>query len=531
MISISVLVNNYPANLLAQTEKPPTTTPAPVTAPPAPVTPPATTVAENTDFISLDFKDADINTVLRVMSMKSNINIVAGPEVKGTVTIRLENVPWQKALDVVLRTYDYVYEKEGNIIRVTTREKMSQEPAVTQTFVLNYTKAQEILEAVKDMLTERGRIKTADRTNALVITDIPTNLYRIGNIIKDLDKVTPQAYIDSKIIKTDIGSSDTWGIQWNAQASLKGASRPTTFPFPTGGVNNDLSPVVNQFLPVLAPTTTSTRNENIRDYPMLGVPSASGNPFQFGSLDFSSFTALLKMLQNQSNVKVQSNPRIVVLNNQKAKVQVGNQIPIPAYERNSQTGRMEVTGYSFRDIGVVLNVTPHINSESEILVELEPEVSSQLANQDYGDFEAPAFAITTAKTQVLIESGQTIAIGGLMTDAVDVSETKVPYLSDVPLFGKLFRSKTQEAGDRNKKVETLFFVTVTSVDTQGQPLSDRTKTQTQNGAAPTTSDASSDEQDKSEEKKVQAQEGSSQSTTDAKTQTTAPKPELAKEQT
>jgi type IV pilus assembly protein PilQ len=442
------------------------------------VVPEVAAPAQNPDTISLDFKDADINTVLRVMSMKSNVNIVAGPEVKGVVTIRLENVPWQKALEVVLRTYDYVYERDGNIIRVTTRDKMAQEPVATQTVVLNYTKAQEVLDAVKDILSERGRIKTADRTNALVVTDIPSNLYRISTIIKDLDKVTPQAFIDSKVVKTDSGLAENIGIDWSTGGesgnlgSLTGSSRPSTFPWPSGGKNyeNNISQVLTQFFPVQNTGAAVAPNVNNRDFPLAGLVTPTNGTFKYGTIDFSAFSAILQLLKTQSNTRVESNPRIVVLNNQKAKVQVGDQIPIPSYERNSQTGKMEVTGYTFREIGVVLNVTPHINSQEEILVEVEPEVSSRKENVKYGDFEAPSFAVTTAKTQVLIQSGQTIAIGGLMSDSEVTTQKAVPYLSDIPLFGKIFRSKRQMPGTNNAKVETLFFITVTSVDTQGQPL-------------------------------------------------------------
>ena len=177
--------------------------PASAAPPPAPVVQEAS-MTDDGSKITLDFKEADINTVLRVMSLKSKINIVAGPEVQGTVTIRLESVPWEKALEVVLRTYGYVYEREGNIIRVTTRDNLAQEPLVTQTFILNYSKATEIQTSVQDMLTERGRVKVSERTNTLVLTDIPTNLYSISEVIKKLDRLTPQAYIDSKIIKTDV---------------------------------------------------------------------------------------------------------------------------------------------------------------------------------------------------------------------------------------------------------------------------------------------------------------------------------------
>jgi len=162
------------------------------------------------------------------------------------------------------------------------------------------------------------------------------------------------------------------------------------------------------------------------------------------------------------------------LNNQTARIQVGKEIPIPTFERNEQTGSMVISGFSYRDTGVVLNVTPHINSEDEILVDLKPEISSVGLNQDFGvgQIQAPTFETTKASTQLLIQSGQTIAIGGLLTDQTGIQEDKVPYLGDLPLVGKLFRSKNPSSATvpSTEKIETLFFVTVTTVDTQGQPV-------------------------------------------------------------
>jgi len=440
----------------------------------------APVAAKADDTISLDFKDADIGSVLRVLSMKSAVNIVTGPEVTGLVTVRLDNVPWQKALEVILRTYDYVYERDGNIIRVTTRDKMKLEPVETKTFILNYSKAPEIQASINDMLSERGKVKSSDRTNMLVVTDIPTNLYRIGEVIKKLDKMTPQAFIDSKIVKTDLSNTEKLGIDWNVVGGLtKGATRPTSFPFYQGSGTS-----LHNFLPIVAgggnvasanSVVVSTVGPNPganRGFP-LPPAEVTGGGFSYGTLDFSSFSAILNMLQTRVNTKVVSNPRVVVLNNQTATVQVGQEVPIPSFERNEQTGSMVITGFTYRNTGVVLNVTPHINSESEILVDLSPEVSSVGLNQSFGagQIEAPRFDTTKAKTQVLIRSGETIAIGGLLTDQTGVKEDKVPYLGDIPLVGKLFRSTnpSNSANPSTSKVETLFFVTVTTMDTQGQP--------------------------------------------------------------
>ncbi|MBI4115824.1 MAG: secretin and TonB N-terminal domain-containing protein [Candidatus Omnitrophica bacterium] len=441
------------------------------------------TPAEEPGNVTMDFKDADINTVLRLLSLKSGVNIVAGPEVKGTVTVRLENVPWEEALKVVLRTYGYVYEKVGNIIRVTTKENLAQEDIITDTFILDYTTAAEVESAVKDMLTERGRIKTATRTNMVVISDVPTNVYKIGEVVQKLDKPTPQAYIDSKIVKTQLDKGENLGIRWNA-ASMgisAGASRPTTFPFASQkDTNKEYIPGFSEsFFPQIGGATTTsgtsvtnTATANTGDVRFFPFPNAviTNQGFQFGTLDFTQFSALLSMLESRSNTKVVSNPRIVVLNNQQAEVKVGSEIPIPTFERNETTGSFEVTGFTYRDVGVVLKVTPHINSADEILVDLKPEVSSLGATITYtATLAAPSFDVTNAVTQVLIRSGETIAIGGLMQDSVATSEQRFPYIASIPGVGKLFRSKRQTEGSSNRKSETIFFVTVTMIDMEGQP--------------------------------------------------------------
>ncbi len=427
--------------------------------------------------ISLDFKDAEVGTVLRVISLKSGVNIVAGPEVVGLVTIRLEEVDWEKALDVILRTYGYVYEKDANVIRVTTRDKMQLEPVDTKTFILNYAKASEVMLSVQDILTERGRVKTSERMNMLIVTDIPTNIFHIGQVISRVDKINPQAYIDSKIISTTVGLAEDLGIAWNPQASATGSARPTTFPFSTTGDSEQLPASIAQFFPALGNGTVNTVDPvNSRNFPVPPVQgiSTTTNAYTFGTLSFASFTAIFKMLKTDSRTKVISNPRVVVLNNQTASVQVGAQIPIPQYTVSSTTGATEVSGFTYRDIGVVLKVTPHINDLNEIMVDLQPEVSSKGVDQTFSsDYTAPTFNITTAKTQVMMKSGETIAIGGLLTDNDAEVETKIPYLGDIPLFGKLlFKSKRQTVGAGNEKVETLFFVTVTSVDSSGQPITD-----------------------------------------------------------
>ncbi|MBI4394846.1 MAG: type II secretion system protein GspD, partial [Candidatus Omnitrophica bacterium] len=328
-----------------------------------------------------------------------------------------------------------------------------------------------------------GRIKSVPRTNMLVVTDIPTNLYKIREVIRKLDKSTPQAHIDSKIVKTQIQKGENLGITWAPGVTAIGAERPTTFPFTAERRREDrdfFEAVFGRFYPQIADTA------NTHAFDTTGFPrpadaitnQGGGNLFTLGTLDFTSFSAVLQFLRTRAHTKVISNPRITVLNNQVASVKVTKDVPYPTYERNETTGSFEISGYDFKSSGVQMKVTPHINDASEILVDLQPEVTS-ISSTDVTTFTTstaaalqslPNINVTTAVTQVLIKSGETIAIGGLMTDSVATTEQKVPFFGDIPLIGKIFRSKDSDQGSSNEKVETLFFVTVTIVDTEGEAV-------------------------------------------------------------
>ncbi len=438
--------------------------------------------------VTLDFKDADIINVLRILSLKSGVNIVTGPEVSGTVTIRLTDVPWEQALEVVLRTYGYVYERDDNIIRVTTKENLQTEELITEAFVLNYSTAEEIEDAISEIISERGRIKSVPRTNTVIVTDVPTNIYKIREVIGKLDKRTPQVYIDSKIVRTELGVTENLGIDWNIAGSMSGARRPIQFPFiPEGETSkhwNSMQHILNKYYSTNDTSAASVASDGnsvstSTDFnEEQGFPNAQIEDYAFGTLDFTAFSGVLNMLKSRSSTRIVSNPRIVTLNHKEALVQVGSEIGIPNFERNENTGSFEVSGYDARNVGVVLSVTPHVNDANEILVDLQPEISAFNGFSAIGgtNLSYPSFTTTRAQTQVLIKNQETIAIGGLLADAESGSYDKVPFLGDIPLMGRLFKSKRQSAGS-NVKLETLFFVTCRIVDTEGE-LEEFTTSQT-----------------------------------------------------
>jgi len=420
--------------------------------------------------ITMDFKDADINNILRILSYKSGMNIVAGKDVTGLITIRLTDVPWEKALEVVLRTYGYTYEREGNIIRVTTTANLENEELITEIFSLNYAKAKDVPDSIKEMLSNRGKVKFDDRTNMLIVTDIATNIYKIRGVIEKLDMQTKQVSIETKIIETTLGNADKFGIEWQTKIVATGAKIPVTAPF-----KSDLTAATGyEYVPIPKPPQDTINYDSqgnaivtqaIADFPTasIGTPSfpyASVSNFTFGTLDFSQFQAVLEVLSSRGDTKIISNPKITVLNNQEALITVGQTLNIPKYERNVNTGSMEITGYIEKELGILLKVTPHINAEGYITLNLKPELSSLLRyDQLTAQVQMPIFSVRRADTQLILRDGQTIAIGGLISEKDVDKITKVPFLGDLPIIGIPFR-KTEKT---KEKTDLLFFVTVNLV--------------------------------------------------------------------
>lgn len=428
--------------------------------------------------VTVNFKGADIRTVLAYISEVSGVDIVPAPDVKGLVDLKLTNKPWKVALDIILRNYGFAYEREGDVIRVVTVDKLKQEELATQAFNLNYGKSKDVVNSIKNILTDRGKVMYDERTNIVLVTDIPTNIYKIGQIIERLDKKTDQVLIEARVIETVLDDTEKLGIDWNAKFTISGAKRPTTIPFeafkipffnkgkegqayfPQGLTTSPLSTTVGT-----GGATTSTQAAQFPSQAegWFGFPFTSKDEFTFGTLDFSEFKAVLELIKARSNTDIVSNPRIATLNNSEALINVGQTLNLPKYERNSSTGKMEITGYEKKDLGIILKVTPHINEKGEIVVELAPEISD-LLRYDVLDkasgIVAPVFSARQAKTQVRIKDGDTIFIGGLIKENDVDTKKKLPFLGDlfgdIPYLGLFFTKKETV----KQKTELIFFITV-----------------------------------------------------------------------
>ncbi len=390
--------------------------------------------------VSIDFRDADIQNVLRILSYKSGVNIVTGPEVTGLVTIKLKDVPWKRALEVILETYGYGYELKDNIITVTTIDGMKkrredatllaeQEPLVTRTFILNYAKASEVIASLDKMKTARGSINYDERTNTLIVRDLSRNMDLVETVVKQLDRTTPQVLIEAKVVETTLDNAEKLGIDWTAQISVSGAKRPSTWPF--AAHSNETYMKTNDF------------------------PAAAATDFALGTLSFQQMQAVMNMLRNRTDTNILSNPRIATLNNKSAKIVVGKEYPFPQYTYNDQQAKYQVSGWEYKDIGIIFDVTPHVNNAGFITLELRPQVTDILGFVTVENASVPQLSKEEAKTNVMIKDGETLVIAGLIKDQVTDTKKKLPFLGDIPLLGLLF----QHSEKTIVKQDLLIFVT------------------------------------------------------------------------
>ena len=378
--------------------------------------------------MSLDVQGAEVQTVLRSLSEFSGKNIVASKEVKGEVTLRLRNVPWRHALDIVLRAQGLGMVEQGQTIVISNLETLRKEemerntaaraqeellPLHTRIIPISYANAEEMAKAVEKSLTKRGHIEVDKRSNALLVTDIDDRLDMAEGMIRSLDTRTPQVEIVARLVDVDVTATRSLGIDW--------------------GVHN-----MDIF--------ESGVSENI-DINAADVNNPAGQ-VRLGTVKpFGSVEATLQALETQNKANIISNPRITTVNNREASVVVGQQIPLIVQDFAGNAVTQLTT------IGIKLNVTPHINVGNKITMDIHPEVSDLAAQATVQG--GIIINTTMADTRVMVNDGETAVIGGLIRSNETETNRGVPILMDIPLLGNLFRSTSKTKAKR----ELLIFVT------------------------------------------------------------------------
>jgi len=455
--------------------------------------------------VTVNFRDVDIQTVLHYLSEVSGVDIVPSPGVEGAVTMRLRDKPWEVALDIVTRNYNYAYSRddEKGIIRVMPKSSLQEEEPVTVVIPLNYViqstedmmslnsddaevgsdrNISQLMKAVNSVISSEigERATFLPNINAIVVTAIPARVGIIKEMLTKIDKKTPQIMLDAKVIEVTLDRDDQFGIDWNAVISAAGARRPTTLPFRNDGNLNFLPSKQNNYYP--ATTMNSTGLTGQGNMPIVDAFSAVGqminptsfttatntaNLFSFGTLDFTQFSATLRMIDDRDDTTILSSPHITTLNNQPAVIKVVSNIYLQKQQKTTDDASVVTVEFEEdpRQVGVVLQVTPHINERDEIIVNLRPQVSSSLTFEELSvsgstNTVAMAYDLREADTQVMVKDGETIFIGGLISETKAKEDHKLPFigdlLGDIPVVGGLVKYKQ----DNVDKSEVVFFVTV-----------------------------------------------------------------------
>lgn len=438
---------------------------------------PAAPAAEAPARLSMDFKDVDINNLLRIIAEVSGKNIVAGEDVKGKVTVRLVDVPWDVALDNILRINGFGYVQEENIIRVAKADTIRRddderrkrlealqegtlEPLTTEIVRVSYADPKKVVESLNKVKSKRGSISVDDRTASLLIEDTENNIVKMRTILKELDQATPQVMIEGRIVTVVARHSRALGITWGFQAT------------PNAGLSNafrltDIFGATNAPLPGTPVTPTSaTAGPSPPGLNAATIPAAVNLPVAgpagaigliFGAVkDQLRLNMQLSALENQSLARTLSTPRIVALDNQEAEVKQGEEVPFTTVD---SSGRTTIT---FKEAVLSLKVTPHVTADQRIQLKVKTTDDSKGERIDFAGGFAFPFNKNEATSSILVDNGATVVIGGVRKRREFAAEDRVPFLGEVPVLGWFFKRRTENVEPEN--LELLIFITPRILD-------------------------------------------------------------------
>jgi len=422
--------------------------------------------------ISLDFKDADIRNILRLIADISGLNIIVSENVKGKVTIKLENIPWDQVLDIILETNNLGKLWMGDVLRIETQaeikrisdekynaQKSREKVADLKTEVVDiiYRDAKDVSELLtkeKELTSDRGAISVDPNLNRIIVTDTPEKIDKIKEKIARYDDTTVrQVYIEARVVQSIPTFTKEMGIQWGGPYSTTGNSGKTVYGVGgAGGVTFEKEEVTD---PITGLTTEVLKkvisNGNMIDLPAPAGP-ATGGAIGFGILRKNlELTATLSAMEKDEKLKIISNPRVLSIDKNEAIIKQGVALP---YLKLSEEG---VTSTEFKDAVLELKVTPTILSPKIVKIEIKVKKNQKSAQTGAGG--EPGIDVREAQTVLMVENGRTVVIGGIYEETVTTIRSGVPFFSGIPGVGRLFRN------DYNKKelTELLIFLTTTIV--------------------------------------------------------------------
>ncbi|MBK8536250.1 MAG: type IV pilus secretin PilQ [Candidatus Competibacteraceae bacterium] len=424
------------------------------------------------DLLSLNFQDIEVRAILQILADFTGLNIVVSDSVKGNLTLRLQNVPWDQALDIILRTKGLSMRQNGNVIfiapteEVAAREKLDLEsrkvvdeliPLRTEIIQVNYAKAADLAKLLKtqdkdkgSILSPRGTVETDERTNNLIVKDIPDKLAEIRDLVTKLDVPTRQVVIDSRVVIASDNFARDIGVRFGVTGVNQGGNTLNTVSGSLFGTSTIVDSAVGNLIntgqpfPVAVPPLAQRLGVNL---------AAAGAPSLALSILGADYLVDLELsaLQTEGNGEVLSNPRVVTADNQEATIKQGREIPYTVPSSGSGPATTE-----FKEAVLELKVTPKITPDDRISMKLavKKDEVGEVVPQAGGGF-VPSIDKREVTTNVLVNNGETVVLGGVFEQSKAKGQSKVPLLGDIPLLGYLFQQNTTSTNKR----ELLIFVT------------------------------------------------------------------------
>jgi type IV pilus assembly protein PilQ len=400
--------------------------------------------------ISLDFQNADIQNVLRLIAEVSGLNIITADDVKGHITMRLARIPWDQALDIVLATSNLAMVRTGNVVRIapashfreeqkvadeaaqasldSERKKEQLVPLITAKLRVNYAKAEKMKDRIQDVVTARGKVSFDERTNTVIVRDVQEGVNTARDLLESLDWPTPQVMIEARIVEATSDFSRDLGVQW-------GANFQKTY----GGIDGTIG-VQGQSGVVGQPSGVPF---------LVSLPATApfgGIGFTFSKLSGAlNIDARLQAAETQNKLRIVSAPRIVTLDNTEAYIQQGEDIP---YLSQSVDG----ISTQFVQTALKLTVTPHITPDGRVRMKIRAEKSEPSATRING---TPGIFRKETQTEVLVNHGETVVLGGILKDTSTENQNRIPFFHSIPGLGWLFKSDSKSSN----KQELLIFIT------------------------------------------------------------------------
>src|SRR5438477_1188382 len=416
-----------------------------------------------------EFQGDDIGQVLRLLARQAKINMVVSEAVTGTVTMRLEDVTALQAIAIIVKAKNLFMDKIDNVYYIKTGAERTAEPTESDSYQFSYSRAKETAPLVASQLASKDPPQVDERTNTIFYRETRSNLDNIRKLLVQIDKPTKQVMIEARLVEVTANPQQSYGIDWSGVVGS--ASNGKTFQYggPTtsssgGGTGNN-----------------STFNGAVGPLP-LGNPNNPNFLGSFGHLAFGQFailtvpqmSATLRLLNEDSDAEFLAYPRVVTADNLQAKIEINRAQPVPQLNFNEQTATAVFGGFQDKKFGNTLIVTPSINKDNFVTLKVKPEISNKVGDSTFvfagATVSSPIIDTRSLESNVLIRSGDTLAIGGLIQDEVAKAHNKVPLLGDVPVLGYLFQNHLNARTKRN----LLVFVTPTIIDSKyGTGLEDQ----------------------------------------------------------